>query len=280
MSDPNGIDGASELENRCAWLGAMGIPLWLPREPLPGGPDVQTSWRRKAGAQQPAGSAVHRHRMATGKPDRPEALNPSAHAQRKQHVAALLETVSSPESSVSTRQGSQKPAANPAGRTAHRVVSDARIERPIRIDVDVRVGGGWLLLAEHGTGFWGELERLFLADLMFACSADAQASQNGPTFHWPPSERDRLASRGDLARDALGGFIEKCAADREIHSILCLGSSLSDWLIQAPAQDRIALRGVASAVRRVALPGVRDLLAQPASKRHVWHTLSELAHGT
>lgn len=192
----------------------------------------------------------------------------------------MFETISSPEPTAAPVQG-QQPQPDLAGSVPATSRTPAvHMDRPIRIGIDVRIGAGWMLLAEHGSGYWGERERLFTADLMYACCGEAEASSRGPTFHWPPSEADRLAARGDLARDALAGFIEKCAADCALHTMLCLGSSLSDWLIQARKPERIVLRGLPDNVRRIALPGVRELLAQPDSKRHVWRTLSDLAHGS
>lgn len=278
MSSPSGIDGATELESRYAWLAAMGIPLWLPRESLPGGPETQTVWRPRSAGQEKAviRTLAPQH---SASPGRSEPRDKTAAPRRKHDVAAVLDKISAPATPESTGS-KQARAIQSADLQVGDTIEAPRSDRPIRFGVDVRVGAGWMLLAEHGSGYWGERERLFAADLMFACCGEAKACSSGPTFHWPPKDHERLESRADLARDALAGFIEKCAADCELHSLLCVGSSLSEWLIEAPEEERIALRGLAANVRRVALPGVQDMLEHPASKRRVWQILSELAHGS
>lgn len=278
MSEQAAAGEPSGLPTRMEWLSAMGIPVWLPRTPLPGAPDDQTIWKLGPGRNQAPSASLKRASQPVPRRPKPVAFSVAEDLPEAKRMAPTAITPADIGSAVPPTESQALDVSEPAaetGKPAVPVISAA----PVRIAMDVRVGGGWMLVAEHGSGYWGEQERQFLADLMYACCGDAGMSASGPTFQWPPRDHERLERRGDLARDAMCGFLEKCTDTARVHTLLCVGSSLVERLIEGSPDTRVSVRGFPADLRRIALPGVREMLARPASKRPVWNTLSELVHG-
>lgn len=257
MSVRGGESSLMDGETRYRRLAAMGIPLWLPRARLPGGPAGADTWK-----PVPPGASP-------GKP----AVAPAA--PRWEPPAAPVAVPAAKSESVEVRD--PVPVAPPDPVPDPRPAADASAEadaefldEPLRLQVEFHwIGADDLLIVEAGEGpGMAQLRRDLL--LAFEPGTDGEPAR----FQWPPGGREAMARRADLARDALGGFAAVRCEGREVRRIVICGELLRDWLQGADSP----LREVTPGARLVVIPPLEGLVGNPSAKRTAWEILCNELH--
>lgn len=236
-----------DAESRYRSLAAMGIPLWLPRARLPGGPADGTTWQVVTADPAPAKAAP-----APGPVSGMPRWTPPA------------EPVAPPR----TKEPEPAPVAAPETVAPVPVQPEADAE-PLHLQVEFHwVAPESLLVVESG----GRGHAQFISDLVLSFG---DSGEPGPgRFQWPPSGREALARRHDLARDALGGFAEVRCDGRGVQRIIVAGNTLHEWLGAGDSP----LRDTAPTARLVVIPPLASLIGNPSAKRAAWETLCHEFH--
>ncbi|WP_326428801.1 energy transducer TonB [Stutzerimonas frequens] len=255
----------SETRRR-AYLDAMQVASWLPRTELPFAAPSRLELLQPPVAEPEPAAAVA-----------PVAEVEAAPVVERPAVAPTLEptpaprpriAMPEPKSAAATVSPSEEAAAEPA----------KPIEPPPRFSLQLLRAGNVLLVVELPTGESFQSRDpayILLKDLLRAARLPDKPQQvgDGEPIRWPLLHKGSLDQGAEAARDYVQGVM---AAELEQMGCDCI------WLIGCPAlrfagevdvdncYREVAVEGLG---RALAMPGLEELMEQPAAKAELWKAM-------
>lgn len=266
---------------RLAFLQAIGVTSWVPRQPLahaalrmPAEAEPAAQRARAAdltpapAVDAPADSTA----IAPADTGRPVTDSPSARLveQRRAQVAAQPARKELPPQAASVSDLAATPSSpiEQAGRTVAPFYLQLWMAGPCALLIEISDPG-----LEKGTA-----EHNLLCDILRAAGLPP-APRLQADFRWPLSRNPQVARSAEAASEALQAFMQARLESQPVKSIGCFGA-MAGLLATGDPEEAAALRGRDEALEELGAgwfaPGIEVMLQQPGEKAGLWQLLKRV----